>query len=378
MDAAAHVRLREVLAALRRRQALVHELHPVQAARPRRHRLGERLPRATTSSGASAPRTSSRTRPPPGTPRTTTARTTSCAPSSTLFYEQSEKLNAVGGVELRLSSIGAKNVTSSTERPAETGSMPSPIAGDNQLASRDIGAYVQASYRPWTAAQGRARRPARQQPDPRHRRLRDRLQPARGASSTPGGDFVFKGIYARAFQDAPNFQKFETVSGVRELDNPTLAPERVTQLRALRELEAAHRLRRAARRLPRALRGHRGRGVGRAVPGAPGLPDDEPVPERRDASRSRGCRARPAGPPERFRLAGNYTYARPRDPDRDLRVGDIASHRDERRWAAGLARQARRRAAAQLGARPGDRQGHDGRPQPVHQDRRTTRSSAGR
>ena len=31
--------------------------------------------------------------------------------------------------------------------------------------------------------------------------------------------------------------------------------------------------------------------------------------------------------PGAFRAAGNYTYARPREPDRDLRVGDIASHR---------------------------------------------------
>ena len=31
--------------------------------------------------------------------------------------------------------------------------------------------------------------------------------------------------------------------------------------------------------------------------------------------------------PGAYRLSGNYTWTRPRDPDRDLRVGDIAGHR---------------------------------------------------
>jgi outer membrane receptor protein involved in Fe transport len=31
--------------------------------------------------------------------------------------------------------------------------------------------------------------------------------------------------------------------------------------------------------------------------------------------------------PSRYRLQGNYTFTSPRDPDRDQRVGDIASHR---------------------------------------------------
>jgi len=68
----------------------------------------------------------------------------------TAYYEQSERLSAVAGVELRLSSVGAKNVASSSERPSETGAVPAPIPGDNQLASRDIGAYLQAAWKPWT------------------------------------------------------------------------------------------------------------------------------------------------------------------------------------------------------------------------------------
>ena len=45
LDAGAHVDLREVLAALPRREALGEPLRPVQAARARRDRLGRRLPR---------------------------------------------------------------------------------------------------------------------------------------------------------------------------------------------------------------------------------------------------------------------------------------------------------------------------------------------
>ena len=181
-----------------------------------------------------------------------------------LYYEHSEKLNAVGGVELRLSSIGAKNVTSSTERPGETGSIPGAIAGDNQLASRDLGAYLQASIRPWQPLKlvlgGRLD----------NDKIRDTggygtVVNPRVAVVYTWRDLVLKGIYAKAFQDAPNFQKFETVAGRARARQPDARPRAGEQLRAVRQLAAAPQPRRAARRLPGELRGDRGGGVGRPL-----------------------------------------------------------------------------------------------------------------
>ncbi|MGB0861567.1 MAG: TonB-dependent receptor plug domain-containing protein [Saprospiraceae bacterium] len=41
------------------------------------------------------------------------------------------------------------------------------------------------------------------------------------------GQYVFKAIYATAFKDATNFDRYSTVSGQRDLANPSLTPERV-------------------------------------------------------------------------------------------------------------------------------------------------------
>jgi len=242
-----------------------------------------------------------------------------------LHYEHSEKLNAVGGVELRLSSVGAKNVTSSSERPGETGSIPGAIAGDNQLASRDLGAYLQASYRPWQPLKvvlgGRLD----------NDQIRDTggygtVFNPRLALVYTWRDLVLKGIYASAFQDAPNFQKFETIPGVRELDNPTLAPERVRNY----EVSASWR--------PRSdfdvqLAGYSAKyeGIVAEVSGVP-CPATLGCTTTNQFQNAghlavKGLQGETHWNPGAFRLTANYTYAHPTDPDRDLRVGDIASHR---------------------------------------------------
>ncbi len=241
------------------------------------------------------------------------------------YYEYSEKLNAVAGVELRLSSVGAKNLSSSDDRPSETGTIPGAIAGDNQLASRDLGAYLQASYRPWQPLKlvlgGRL--------DNDH--IRDTggygtvVNPRVAVVYSRHG-FVFKGIYAKAFQDAPNFQKFETIPGVRELANPTLAPERVRNY----ELSASWRPRRD---FDLQLAGYSAgyEGIVAEVSGVP-CPATLGCTTTNQFQNSgrleiQGLQGEAHWKPGAFRLSGNYTYARPRDPDQNLRVGDIASHR---------------------------------------------------
>ncbi len=242
-----------------------------------------------------------------------------------VYYEQSEKLNAVAGVELRLSSVGAKNVVSSSVRPGETGSIPGAIAGDNQLASRDVGAYLQASYRPWQPLKivlgGRLDNDL----------IRDTggygtvLNP-RVALVYTWRDMVVKGIYAQAFQDAPNFQKFETIPGQRELANPTLAPERVRNF----ELSASWRPRRD---FDLQLVGYSAKyeGIVAEVSGVP-CPSTltcTTTNQFQNAGRLaiNGLQGEAHWNPGVFRLTANYTYTHPMDPDRDLRVGDIASHR---------------------------------------------------
>lgn len=242
----------------------------------------------------------------------------------TLFYEHSEKLSAVTGVELRLSSVGAKNVASSTERPSETGAVPSPIQGDNQLASRDLGAYLQASWKPWTGGKlvlgGRLD----------NNRIRDTggygtVFNPRVAIVQKVDEFVLKGIYAEAFQDAPNFQKFETVPGVRMLDNPTLAPETVQNFELSASFERGD--------FQAQLVGYRANyeGIVAEVSGVPCPPTLGCTTTNQFQNVGRleieGLQADAGWTPGAYRLSGNYTWSRPRDPDRDLRVGDIAGHR---------------------------------------------------
>jgi outer membrane receptor for ferrienterochelin and colicins len=141
------------------------------------------------------------------------------------FWEPSEKLNVVGGLELRYSSIGAKNVTSTTSPPEETGTTPTGVAGGNQISSRDLGAFVQAAWRPV--------KPLKLVGGVRVDNNKIRESGGFGTVANPRlaaiygwKDFTFKAIYSEAFQDAPNFQKYETTPS-RLLDNPTLAPEKV-------------------------------------------------------------------------------------------------------------------------------------------------------
>jgi outer membrane receptor for ferrienterochelin and colicin len=240
-----------------------------------------------------------------------------------VFYEQSEKLSAVAGVELRLSSVGAKNVASTTERPSETGAVPAPIPGDNQLASRDIGAYLQGSWKPWTGGKlvlgGRLD----------NNRIRESggfgtVFNPRVAIVQTKGEFVFKGIYAEAFQDAPNFQKFETTA-LRMLDNPTLAPETVQNF----ELSASFERGDFAAQLV----GYRANyeGIVAEVSGVPCPPTLGCTTTNQFQNVGRleieGLQGEATWTPGAYRLSGNYTWTRPRDPDRDLRVGDIAGHR---------------------------------------------------
>ena len=197
-------------------------------------------------------------------------------------------------------------------RPARRARSPTPIAGGNQIASRDLGAYLQASYRPGSrssscsASASTTTRSATAAATAR--------SPTRAwRPSTRWRDFVFKGIYAEAFQDAPNFQKFETVTGVARARQPDARPRAGEELRAVGGLEAAHDLTCSSSATGRPTRGSWRRC--RASPAR-----RRSAARRRTSSRTSGawrsgaCRARRTGRPAPSGSPANYTYAHPARP----------------------------------------------------------------
>jgi outer membrane receptor protein involved in Fe transport len=241
------------------------------------------------------------------------------------FYEHSRAFNVVGGGELRWSSIGARNIGSSTPPAGETGSVSNEIVGGNQISSQDIGAYAQASWRPWTPFKlvGGIRLD--------NNRIRDTGGYGTVVNSRLAGvyrwrDFTLKAIYSEAFQDAPNFQKFETVEGLRELDNPNLAPEEVSNFEASANWSPR-------RDLSVELVGYWSdyEGIVEEVSGVP-CPEDlgcETTNQFQNVGRLEisGLLAQARWAPGRYDLWANYTFADPFNPDKGVRVGDIASHR---------------------------------------------------
>jgi outer membrane receptor protein involved in Fe transport len=240
------------------------------------------------------------------------------------FYESSGTLNVVGGLEVRYSSIGAKNVTSSTPPADDMGTTPTGVAGGNQISSRDLGAFVQAAWHPVKSLKlvGGVRLD--------NNRIRESggfgtVANPRFAAVWSWRDFTFKGIYSEAFQDAPNFQKYETTSS-RLLDNPTLAPEKVKNF----ELSAGWS---PFPDLTLQVVGYRAtyEGIVEEVSGVTcptglGCTTTNQF-QNVGALEIFGAQAEAQWTPDPFRIVGTYTWADPRDTTRDLRVGDIASHR---------------------------------------------------
>ena len=242
-----------------------------------------------------------------------------------LFYERSERLNIVGGLEARYSSVGANNITSATAPADETGATPAGVLGGNQIGSRDIGVYAQASWRPRPMLKlvggGRLDNNTIRQNGGYGTVFNPRL-----AAVFTRQRKVFKVMYAEAFQDAPNFQKYQTAPGIRELSNPGLKPEKVKNFEASASWEP-----RPAISLQ--LVGYRSKysGIVQEVSGVPctQIPGCTTTNQFRNVGRLeiKGLQADARWTPGNYRFQANYTFTNPRDPDRDQRVGDIASHR---------------------------------------------------
>lgn len=241
-----------------------------------------------------------------------------------LFWEPSDKLNVVGGAELRYSSIGAQNATSATPPAEETGSTPTGIPGGNQISSRDLGAFAQASWRPL--------KPLKLVAGVRVDDNKIRENGGFGTVANPRfaavysvTDYTFKAIYSEAFQDAPNFQKYEKTA-TRLLNNPTLAPEKVKNF----EVSAGWS---PHKDLSAQLVGYRAtyQGIVEEVSGVPcpsglGCTTTNQF-QNVGGLEIYGAQLEGQWSPGRYRFVGTWTYADPRDTVRSLRVGDIADHR---------------------------------------------------
>ena len=143
-----------------------------------------------------------------------------------VLYQPLKWIDAVAGFELRFSNIQG-DYTSSTKNNAEQSGAPSTvIEGGNNFFSRDIGLYAQTgisiiNHLKMTLGL-------------RYDNNLVRENEGYGNVFNPRIAFVYslkgyivKAIYAEAFKDATNREKYSTAAGKRELPNPLLKPEKV-------------------------------------------------------------------------------------------------------------------------------------------------------
>ncbi len=135
-------------------------------------------------------------------------------------------IDAVAGFELRFSNIQGDYTSSSKNDAEQSGSPQTLIPGGNNFFSRDIGFYAQTGIsliKHLKITLGL-----------RYDNNRVRENEGYGNAFNPRIAFVYtlkgytlKAIYAEAFKDATNREKYSTAAGKRELANPTLQPEKV-------------------------------------------------------------------------------------------------------------------------------------------------------
>lgn len=131
----------------------------------------------------------------------------------------------IGGVEVRSSQIQGDYLISYAPPPVDSGTSSIGLGGDS-FDQRDIGFYVQSTYRATDNIKivlgGRYD----------ETRIRSVLQsafnPRLAVVFTPG-DFVFKGIYATAFKQPAIYQRYST-NTARKVTNPELPSENVSNI----------------------------------------------------------------------------------------------------------------------------------------------------
>ncbi|MCP3958280.1 MAG: TonB-dependent receptor plug domain-containing protein [bacterium] len=244
------------------------------------------------------------------------------------FYHPSERFSLVGGVEVRNGSLQGNYILSSEPNPSETGSPGSDIAGGNRFRTTDLGAFVQATYRPERleglkfVAGGRVDDNSVRETQGYGMVFNPRL-----AVVYSPNELTFKAIYSESFLDASNFFKYATDPGVRDLPNPGLQPETAKNL----ELSASWQI---SEDFSVDLVAYDSdfSGAVQQVSGVDcGPPDCETNRttsqfQATGALSIQGLQLRSQLRWEKFEFWGNYSYFDPFNEQTDTRVGDIASH----------------------------------------------------
>ncbi len=239
-----------------------------------------------------------------------------------VLYVPSEKINILSGVEFRNSIIQGNYMTSSEAHPDEI-YVPSPTAtpipGGNNFRTFDLGLFSQASYnmtRLFTATFGA-----------RYDFNRIRQEGGYGSQFNPRlaivfhpENYVVKLIYAEAFKDASFLTKYAT-SASRQLNNPTLEPERVKNI----ELSAFAKI---SRYLSVDMAAYYAKysnvvGLAEAI-----MPDSSTTLQFQPVGKQTiyGLQATSNFRMNNIGLWANYSFTNPINNDDDLRISDIPAH----------------------------------------------------
>ncbi|MBN2663022.1 MAG: TonB-dependent receptor [Bacteroidales bacterium] len=146
-----------------------------------------------------------------------------------IFYHPGNRFDLVAGVETRFSSNQGDYFVAFENNAQQLGTISVDVAGGNQFFSTDIGAYVQGTVNilPQLNVLLGGRYDF------------NRVRTTEGYGSVfnervalvySPGTLILKGIFATAFKDATNREKYSTAPGKRDLTNPFLEPEKVKNI----------------------------------------------------------------------------------------------------------------------------------------------------
>jgi len=143
-----------------------------------------------------------------------------------VLFQPLKWIDAIAGFELRFSNIQGDYSSSSKNNAEQSGAPQTDIPGGNHFFTRDIGIYAQTTLTPISHLKITL--------GLRYDNNLVRENEGYGNAFNPRIALVYslkgytvKAIYAEAFKDATNREKYSTAAGKRELSNPTLQPEKV-------------------------------------------------------------------------------------------------------------------------------------------------------
>jgi outer membrane receptor protein involved in Fe transport len=148
------------------------------------------------------------------------------------IYQPLKRFDIVSGFEVRYSSVQGDYLSHSVDSAEASGVAGTNIEGGNQFFSRDVGFYTQTGIKITEKLKLTA--------GLRFDNNKVRINQGYGNSINPRVALVFtpknctyKLIYAEAFKDATNREKYSTAEEKRELPNPFLQPEKVKNIEAV-------------------------------------------------------------------------------------------------------------------------------------------------